>query len=210
MAEQIQVPERALVPLAPGIALEDACLIEPLGVAVHGMRLAAVSARQRVAVIGGGSIGLCAVAAAQSLGAAVSLFARHEHQSAIGERLGAVLDATGHYDIVVDCAGTRSALDHALELVKPGGRLLLLASYWEGFALNGLLLSMKEICIIPASMYSRHGSIRDIDLAAALLRRRPELPDLLISHRFPLEAAPEAFATALARDQGAIKVVLEP
>ena len=50
----------------------------------------------------------------------------------------------------------------------------------------------------------------DIDLAAELLAMRPELPGLLISHRYPLDAAVEAFRVANDRKAGAIKVVLEP
>jgi threonine dehydrogenase-like Zn-dependent dehydrogenase len=42
------------------------------------------------------------------------------------------------------------------------------------------------------------------------LAATPELPRALITHRFPLDAAPEAFATAADRESGAIKVVLEP
>jgi threonine dehydrogenase-like Zn-dependent dehydrogenase len=85
----------------------------------------------------------------------------------------------------------------------------LLATYWEGLELNGFLLSMKEVKVIAASMYSRHGTIRDIDAAAALMARRPEIAQSLITHRLPLDAAVEAFAIAGNRSE-AIKVVLEP
>ena len=59
-------------------------------------------------------------------------------------------------------------------------------------------------------MYGRSESGRDIDAAARLLAARPELGELLISHRFPLEAAAQAFRAARDRAAGAIKVVLEP
>ncbi len=47
-------------------------------------------------------------------------------------------------------------------------------------------------------------------MAAGILASRPEIPDTLITHRFPLDAAPEAFRAAADRRSGAIKVVLEP
>ncbi len=212
MAEEILVPERSIVPLPSGLAVNDACLIEPLGVAIHGLRLANFSGNQRVAIIGGGTIGQCALAATTEAGAATTLIARHDVQLLAGQRLGANSQSTPEqeeYDLVIDAAGTKDALETCLQLCKPGGTLLLLATYWEGLELNGFLLSMKEVRVIASSMYSRHGSIRDIDSAAALMARRNEIASTLITHRLPLDAAAEAFAIAGDRRQ-AIKVVLEP
>jgi len=210
MAEEILVPERCLVPLPGGVRAEDACLVEPLAVCVHGLRRAALRGGERVAVVGGGSIGLCAVAAARAGGARVDLVARHDAQLAAGERLGASAAQDDGYDLVVDAAGTKSALERCAALARPGARLLLVASYWGGLELPGFAVCMKETTVIPASMYSRGGAARDIDVAASTLAGAPELADALITHRYPLEAAPEAFATAANRAAGAIKVVLEP
>ena len=51
---------------------------------------------------------------------------------------------------------------------------------------------------------------QQVDAAATLLARNPEIARALITHRMPLEAAPEAFEIAAQRSNGAIKVVLEP
>jgi threonine dehydrogenase-like Zn-dependent dehydrogenase len=210
MAEEIRVPEHCLVRLPAGARPEDACLVEPLAVAVHGLRRARLRGGQRVAVVGGGSIGLCALAAATSAGAAVGLVARHEAQREAGRRLGASASPEGEHDLVIDAAGTESALEQAVGLCRPGGTLLLLATYWSGLSLPGFALCMKEVSVVPASMYGREGAARDVDVAAGLLAARPEIARTLITHRFPLEAAPEAFRAAADRSAGAIKVVLEP
>ena len=209
MADEILVPERCLVPLATGVTPEDACLVEPLAVAVHGLRRARVSGGARVAVIGGGSIGLCAVAVAARAGAEVALVARHDAQREAGARLGAA-EPAGSYELVVDAAGTPSALALAVELCRPGGTLLLLATYWSGLELPGFAVCLKEVTVVPASMYGRAGASRDVEVAAAILAARPEIAAAIITHRFPLEAAREAFAAAADRGGGAIKVVLEP
>jgi len=208
MSDVIVVPERCLVALAPGVSVRDACLVEPMAVAVHGVRLGGVGPMDSVAVIGGGTIGLCAVAASRALGASVALYARHDVQCEAGERLGAGkwLD---EYDVVIESAGTDSALDSAVAKARPGGRIVLLATYWEGMKLPAIPLCMKELRLIPSSMYSRDGDVRDFDRAAALVAQIPDLADILITHRFPLDAAAAAFATARERAQGAIKVVLE-
>jgi threonine dehydrogenase-like Zn-dependent dehydrogenase len=209
MADCVVVPERCLVPLPAGVRLEDACLVEPLAVAVHGLRRAGVRAGMRAVVVGGGSIGLCAVAAAREAGCDVALLARHPAQVEAGERLGAGC-TDGEYDMAIECAGTESAVARAVELARPGGTLLLLASYWGGLTFPGFDVSMKELTIVASNMYARDGASRDIDVAAALLAARAELGAALITHRLPLAAAPEAFRIAADRRAGAIKVVLEP
>ena len=71
-------------------------------------------------------------------------------------------------------------------------------------------VSMKNLKIYASSMYSQKGLSRDVDVAAQVLAKRPEIADIMITHRLPLEAAVEAFEIAADRKAGAIKVVLEP
>ncbi|MCP3985897.1 MAG: alcohol dehydrogenase catalytic domain-containing protein [bacterium] len=210
MADEMLVPERALVPLAHGLDPSNASLVEPLAVAQHGLRLAGQHAGQRVLVVGAGPIGLLAAFAARVGGAEVDVAARHDHQREVAERLGCG-EPAGSYDLVVEAAGTESATTAAVEACRPGGTVALVASYWDG-RLNfpAFAMCLKEIRIVPASLYCAHGAMRDIDVAAGLLARHPEVSELLITHRFPLDAAPEAFETAGQRATGAIKVVLEP
>jgi threonine dehydrogenase-like Zn-dependent dehydrogenase len=210
MADEVWVPERCLVRLPRGVAVRDACLVEPLAVAVHGLRRAHVHGAQRLVVIGGGAIGLCAVAAARAAGCEVALVARHEAQVRAGALLGAVDPDGREYDVAIECAGTASAAAEACARLRPNGTFLMLASCWDQFSVPGLVLGAKELTIVASLMYGRSGSGRDADAAAALLAATPELASTLITHRFPLEAAAEAFAAARDRKRGAIKVVLEP
>jgi threonine dehydrogenase-like Zn-dependent dehydrogenase len=210
MAEEILVPERCIVPLPSGVRVEDACLVEPLAVAAHGVRRLSLDARSRVAIVGAGPVGLCAAALCVPFAGEVAVAARHDAQKAAAEKLGARLDPQGEYDIVIECAGNSKALAQAARLCRPRGKLLLLATYWEGVQLPAFEVSMKNLTIEASSMYSQSGAARDIDVAAQLLGRYPQVADALISHRMPLDAAVEAFAVARDRKAGAIKVVLEP
>lgn len=209
MADEMRVPARALVPLPGGIDVRDASLVEPLAVLVHSFRRAQVTPNQRVAVVGGGTIGLCAVAVAHAAGCEVGLVARHDHQRAAGERLGAT-DARGEYDLVIEAAGSESALATAVELAKPSAHVAIPGIYWGPVALPGLAMCLKQVTLCPTTLYGRHAGGRDIDGAAALLAATPDLAQTLITHRFPLDAATEAFAAAASRSAGTIKVVLEP
>jgi len=217
MAEECIVPSSSLARLPAGVAVRDACLVEPLAVAVHGVRRGRVAPGERAVVIGGGTIGLAAAVAAQAVGGRVDQVARHDHQRAAAERLGATApddgdgDGDGDYDVAIEAAGSPDALADAIARCRPGGRVILLGSYWDGpVALDAMAVCNREIDLVPATMYGRVGPSRDVDVAVALLARRPEVAGALITHRFPLDAVAEAFVAARDRAAGAIKVVLEP
>ena len=210
MAEQVRVHPDTLVRLPAGLPAEHACLVEPIAVSVHGIGLAGVGGGERIAVVGAGSIGLTAVAVATAAGAESHLEARHETQRAAGERLGATGAPSGEYDVVVEAAGTQSAVERAVELVRPGGLVLFLSSFWDPVTVPGVAAMMKEATFRWSFTYGHRAGGRDVDVAAALLARRPEIADTLITHRFPLADAPDAFRVAADRAAGAIKVVLEP
>ena len=209
MAEELVVPKRCLVPLAKGLSPRDACLVEPLALAVHGFGKVGLRSGERVAIIGGGSVGLCATAVAVAAGAEVGLAARHDHQREAGARLGA-REIAGSYDVVVECAGTDAALEQAVGLARKQARALMLATYWGGLQVPAMAMAMKELELVPSMMYAARNGERDVEAAARLLARDAAIARALITHRFPLEAAAEAFETARARASGSIKVVLEP
>lgn len=221
MAEWCLVPESSIVPMPSGLDATAAALVEPVAVAVHAVRLTGDVRDLRAAVIGGGTIGLCALVALQAQGAkTIDIAARHEHQRAAAQRLGGqVLDDDGSgssssaapWDVVVDAAGTEASLAQAIRMVRPGGRVVLVATYWDGsIPLPAIELCMKEVRLIPSMMYGHDAATRDFDVAAQLLASRPEIAASLITHRFPLDAVAEAFAVARDRASGSIKVLLEP
>jgi threonine dehydrogenase-like Zn-dependent dehydrogenase len=162
-----------------------------------------------VAVVGGGTIGQTAICAALDFGSRVDAEVRHDHQREAADILGAG-QATDHYDVVLEAAGTESALLRSIELCRPGGRVVLLGTYWDDVMMPGMAMALAEIDLVPASMYSTSESTRDIDVAARILADHPLIPKTIITHRFPLDGVVEAFATARDRSAGAIKVVLEP
>lgn len=210
MAQQILVPARCLVPLPGNVSVADACLVEPLAVAAHGIRMLDLKPSSRVAIVGAGAVGLAAAAVLTRHVASVDIVARHDAQKEAALRLGAGLDPRGEYDAVVECAGTSEALAHATRLCKPGATVLLLATYWDGVQLPAFDVLTKELKVQGSFGYGRRNLVRDVEVAAQLLAQRPELPGILITHRLPLEAAPQAFEIAANRRAGAIKVVLEP
>jgi threonine dehydrogenase-like Zn-dependent dehydrogenase len=207
MAEELVVPERCLVPIPDELPLADACLAEPLAVALHGLRRANAQPGERVGIVGAGSIGLLAAAAALDLGCSVSVEARYESQREMAARLGAtVAEPQEGLDLVVAAAGGSSGVEHAANLARPRGRVLVLTEPYDAFMPASA--AFREVNAVTSLAYAGNGR-RDIEDAVGMLTRTPALADL-ITHRYPLEQAVEAFRVAADRSGGSIKVVLEP
>ena len=209
MTEQIIVPEHCLVPLDKKIFLKDACLIEPLAVALHGFIRTNTKSNHRVAVIGSGTIGLAAVAAAKFIGCKVDLHARYDHQKEAGKKLGAG-SLEGLYDRVFDCVGTKETLNLSVRTAKPGSWVVLLGIPMEGIVLPGMKTIMNEIKLFPSIMYGASSGIKDFEQAAKLLALNPDIGKTMITHRFSLEDSKEAFRVAQDKSSKSIKVVFDP
>ena len=210
MAEEVLVDPAQIVPLASGLDVTTASLVEPLAVAVHAMRLAEVRPPARVLVIGAGPIGLCALAVARHIGLECAVVARHDAQRRAVDMLGGSEPDEAPYDVVIEAAGSTGALSDAVARCRRGGTVLLLGMYWGTIELPGIAVCLREITIMPAAMYGTGPTGRDIDAAAAVLATTPVIADALITHRYPLDASAEAFAAAADRAGGAIKVVFTP
>lgn len=208
MAEQVIVDPMMLVPLPSGLDLGIAALVEPLAVAAHVIRRVGLVAGERVAVIGAGPIGLATVAVLRAGGVEPVLFARHDHQKAAGESLGARLDGEDGFDVVFDAVGTTASIAEGVERIKPRGRIGLAGTLWAPASID-IGICSKETSIIPSAGYSGVAPNRDFDHAARVLADRPDIADALVTHRFPLDGAVEGFATAADRAGGAIKVLFE-
>ena len=209
LADRCMVPARCLVPLPAGLDPRDASLVEPASVAWHGVQRANVQPGERVVVVGGGSIGLLVVAGLRHLGIEADIETRHPHQRAAAERLGGGTPS-GLYDVVFDAAGSDSGVARCAELAAPAGRVILLGVYGQTVPAPGITTLMKELTWLAAMAYERRDGVREVEEVAAMLGANPDIGPTLITHRFPLDDAAEAFRVATDRAAGAIKVVLHP
>lgn len=211
MAEAFRVPAERLVPIPAGLDVRDSSLVEPAAVSWHALRLGSVDETTTVAVVGAGALGLLAVAGARHRGAtAVAVEARHPHQRDAGERLGATIGPTGTYDVVVEAAGTAPSLARCTELVAPGGTIVVLGVHMGPVQVDWMTLFNREARIVPSLGYCAHADGREMADAAAMLAQEPDITQTLITHRFPIEDAAEAFRTATDKASRALRVVVEP
>lgn len=221
-AEYVRIPAGMVYPLPDDVPFELGALVEPVAVAVHGLRLVRLEGGERVLVIGGGTIGLVSAAVALAMGASeVTLAARHRHQRAAAEALGArALDAgdagavnaaavAAPPDVVVETVGGRAdTLNQAVQVVRPGGRISVLGLFTGPVSVNATLLLLKEVLAVGSITYGRPGLHADFDVAVGIVRRMRDRLGRLVTHRVPLDAIGEGFATAADKSTGSIKVTV--
>ena len=154
MAEYIVMPAESLVPLPTGLAVEQASLVEPLAVAVHGLDRSRVRDNDKVLIIGAGPIGLAAAVALHARDMAFDIAARHPHQQAVAETFGAGLNVTDGYDVVLDAVGSSASLLDAIRRCKPMGRVGMLGSFWRPTEIPFDFCS-QEVELIASAMCGR-------------------------------------------------------
>ena len=151
-AEYLTARADMIYRLPDTISDKQAAMIEPCSVGMHGVRMAGVRHGSKVLITGGGAIGLFAAASAKALGAsvvaltevdAVRLSQAKEADfidfvfNGTTERLSESLRETvgGLFDCAVECSGNGRAASMAVELIKPGATLTILA-YGPGPQIN--------------------------------------------------------------------------
>lgn len=217
-------PAKGCFPLPDAVDDVLGALVEPLAVATHAVRMSAGMQGRSGMIIGAGSVGLCALAAARDAGADdVYVVARYPAQREVAMSLGAAgvfdsaspefLDAIHKkfprgVDFVIEAVGgTAPTLDFACDSLRPTGELIVLGAFSPGFyGLEALRPLLKEITIRHSNCYGRRDSLHDFEIAIDHLSRKGDLLRRLVSHQFPFQEAEEAFRVSSDKTLGAIKV----
>jgi len=218
-AEQARVPARVCWPAPSELADDQLLLAEPLAVVVRAVDRGEARAGQSAAVVGVGTLGLLAVQVLRARGLSVLAVGRTERRLDVARALGAGAVATteggGHaaaarafsgregVDLVVETAGTAEAVEHAVELARPGGRVVLTGLPHEPSRLNFFSVVRRELSIVGSMIYQG-----EFPEAVRLLSSGAVRTERLLTHRFPLDEIQAAFAAHRAPDS--IKVAVVP
>lgn len=194
-------------------------LTEPLAVVVRAVARASVRAGENAAVVGVGTLGLLALQVLRARGARVLCVGRSGRRFALARELGAEaehtlsdgpLERAGQgfsgregVDCVIETAGTPEAANHALELVRPGGRVVLTGLPHAPTPVGFFSVVRREVTITGSMIYQDEFAEAMRLVAAGQVRTAP-----LITHRFALEEISRAFAVH--QEPTAIKVAVVP
>jgi 2-desacetyl-2-hydroxyethyl bacteriochlorophyllide A dehydrogenase len=216
-AEFLRVPSRCCWPAPIGPGDDDLLVTEPLAVVVRAVARSAVRQGESAAVLGLGTLGLLAVQVLRARGARVLGVARTARRTVMARELGAAevharadgplepaaraFSGREGMDLVVETAGTPEAVTDALSIVRPGGRVVLTGLPHEATPVVFRSVVWREITLLGSMIYQDEFPEALRLVGAGLVRTRP-----LVTHRFDLDAASEAFAAH--RDPSSIKVAL--
>src|SRR6266571_4819481 len=149
-AEQVKVPARCCWAAPAGIRDDALLLTEPLAVVVRAVRRGQPEQGETAAVLGVGSLGLLAIQVLKARGARVLAVSRSDRRLALARELGA--DAVATSSMGADLA-TAQAVEQAVELCRPGGRIVLTGLPHEPTELSFFWVVRRELRIIGSMIY---------------------------------------------------------
>jgi L-iditol 2-dehydrogenase len=222
LREFLTWPMKTMVPVSDRFSDEDIAVLEPLGVAIHTVDLGHIKPGMTVGVYGCGPIGLLAVQVARAAGASEIIatdILQHRVEAAKeigadrvfiatqdGDERNQIFSATHRdgVDVALEIAGENAAVETAIETVKPGGRVVLCGiPSLNVISFNASSARRKGLSIMMVRrmkhVYPR--AIKMVESGQVDVRT-------IVSHRFPLERASEAFDLAQKRE--GLKIIINP
>jgi (R,R)-butanediol dehydrogenase / meso-butanediol dehydrogenase / diacetyl reductase len=216
LTEQLDVPDRMCRVVDAACPDNAAALAQPLAVALHAVRRVGVTRGERAVLIGVGGIGLFVLTALVARGARVSALDVRPERLHAAAALGAAeaLDARapdlaerlGGADVVLEASGAPAAPALAAQLVRPGGRLLLV-----GLQAAPRDLDLADLVIREVDVLTSVAHVCAIDLPEALrLLGAGVLTSAAVDRVIPLGALVEEGLEPLAAGAVTGKVLVDP
>uniref|UniRef100_A0A1A7XTK5 Sorbitol dehydrogenase n=1 Tax=Iconisemion striatum TaxID=60296 RepID=A0A1A7XTK5_9TELE len=208
--------------LPDNVTYEEGALIEPLSVGIHACRRAGVTLGSTVLICGAGPIGLVSLLAAKAMGASqVIITDLSAERLAMAKELGADFQLTvkredgaqqlakkiedmlgARPQITIECTGVESCIQTAIYATQSGGVVVLVGLGAVMCTVPLVNAAVREVDIRGVFRYCNTWPMAISMLASGKVNVKP-----LVTHRFPLEQAVQAFETT--RQGVGIKVMLK-
>ncbi len=220
LCEYLVMPEQSCFP-AGAISLDQAVLTEPLAISLYAVNQAQLDKHSDMAVLGAGPIGLgCILFGVAASGG--KCFATE----LIAERIEAAAKAGADYvfnpkskdiaksilakcsagvDVVFECAGRQETLDEAVEILKPGGKLMMIGIPEQdrvSFVIDRI--RRKELTMINVRRQNEC-----TDQAVEMVADGQLDADFMITHHFDISQIAEAFDIVANYRDGVIKAMVK-
>jgi len=220
LCEYIVMPEEACYLTNGAITLEQAVICEPLAIGAYSVQRARVPERANIAILGSGPIGLCTFVSAKAESvnacymtekiperietarqAGATWVGNPDEQDIVAEILKQQPDGI---DVAFECAGQQETVDQCVDLLRPGGTLILTGiPRFDRVSLAVDLIRRKEITIVNIRRQNQCTQ-KAIDLIAS-----GEVDvDFMITHHFGIEKTQESFELVAEYRDGVVKAMI--
>lgn len=202
---------------------EEVAMVEPTAVGLHAVHLANIAVGDDVLVIGGGIIGLVSAMFAKLEGASrVVLTETNPKRGEKSVKLGVadewynaldqdsltklVEETNGGFDVVIECVGNSAAVNSSINMVKPGGKVILVGVATEAISVYTVMAVMKELVVQGAIGYTYEEFKTCIDLIA---NKKIDVMKF-VSDVVTLEETQKAYERLTSGNDEAIKILVDP
>ncbi|XP_069862109.1 sorbitol dehydrogenase-like isoform X1 [Dipodomys merriami] len=196
--------------LPDNVTFEEGALIEPLSVGIYACRRGGVSLGNKILVCGAGPIGLVNLIVAKAMGAAQVLVTdmnasrlskakevgadfilqiNKESPKEIASKVEKLLGSKP--EVTIECTGAESSIQTGIYATISGGTLVLVGMGAEMVSVPLVHAAAREVDIKGVFRYCNTWPMAISMLASKTINVKP-----LVTHRFPLEKAMEAFETS--------------
>jgi len=204
-ADFVAMPERNLHAVPDAVTAEEAVFVEPLAAAYQILAQCPMEPRMQVTVVGSGRLGILVAQVLAGTGCRLCVVGRNREKLLLCEKRGIqtlhVDELTPHHDrdVVVECSGSPSGLELAMQLVRPRGTIVLKSTYANGVVPNLAPLVVNEVRVLG----SRCGPFPEA--INALARQAVDVRPL-VTKVMPIEQALAAFQAV--RQPETVKILL--
>jgi alcohol dehydrogenase len=203
--EYVRLPELNLHEVPSTVEDDAAAFVEPLAAAFQVLKQVKLDGKRWVTVLGDGRLGLLCAQVLRNAGCPVRVIGKHPEKMRLCDQWGIrsrpVSEITPRHDqeVVVDCTGSATGLEMAMQLVRPRGTIVLKSTVAAGKAINLAPIVIDEINVVG----SRCGPFKEA--IKALAEKSVDVTSM-IHKRMKIEQGVEAME--LAGRAGVLKVLL--
>lgn len=220
LSEYIVMPQEACYPTNGAINLEQAVICEPLAIGAYSVRQAKLPANANIAILGAGPIGLCTFVSAkaedvnscymtekipdriEAARRAGTTWVGNPDEQDIVEEI--VKQQPYGLDVAFECAGQQETVDQCIDLLRPGGTLILTGiPRFDRVSMAIDLIRRKEITIVNIRRQNQCTQ-KAIDLIAS---GKVDV-DFMITHHFSFDQTQEAFELVADYRDGVVKAMI--
>ena len=213
--EYLSWPASLTEPVPDSLTMDEAAMLEPLGVGLHAVRIADIQPGDSVLILGAGAIGLSTLQCARlQTSAPIAVIEPIEARRAAALSLGAARAyapedpevQTGSYDVVFECSGEPAAVLVSGKLARIMGRIVVVGiTSDDRYTFDASAVRRKQL----SAVFSRRSN-QTLHSCIELVAQGRLRVSAFASRRFPLGQTREAFEAAASRAGGLIRAIVDP